>query len=53
LAVQKKVVPLHPQSREMPFGKRGIFVQARAGKLAFMPSAAEKTEWIPKEYKRK
>ena len=39
LPVPKKALPLHPQSREMPFRKGGILVQAESRKACFYAEA--------------
>ena len=39
MPVPKNVVPLHPQSREMPFRKGGILVQAESRKACFYAEA--------------
>ena len=41
MSIPKKALPLHPQSREMPFREGGILAQAESRKIAFMPRRSQ------------
>ena len=49
LPVPKKALPLHPQSREMPFRKGGILVQAESRKACFYAERSRKCRLFGEE----
>ena len=49
MSIPKKALPLHPQSRESAFGKRGILAQAERKKVHFYAEAPPRIPQFLKE----